>query len=66
MRRNTQIECPYCGALQSLTISCSSEVQYYHKDCRLCNRPMAVCITCSYEGELLSLDVEPDTVASGV
>jgi len=66
MRHYTQIECPYCEASQSLTIDCSSEVQYYHKDCRLCYRPMAVSITCSYEGELLTLEVEPETVISGL
>lgn len=66
MWRYTQIECPYCGERQALTIDCSSEVQYYHKECWGCSRPMAVSITCSYGGELLSLKVEADTVTSEV
>lgn len=57
MLRYPQIQCPYCGAGQTLILDCSSEVQDFYQDCCCCDRAMAILVTCSYEGELLSLEV---------
>ncbi|WP_083921182.1 CPXCG motif-containing cysteine-rich protein [Hahella ganghwensis] len=43
-----------------VTLDCSSEVQDYYEDCRVCCRPISVHVICNYEGEVESLVVKTE------
>ncbi|KRG69984.1 CPXCG motif-containing cysteine-rich protein [Pseudoxanthomonas dokdonensis] len=47
------IQCPYCGEYQSISIEVSAGDQRYIEDCQICCRPMSI-----------AADVDEDGVAS--
>ncbi|WP_241566948.1 CPXCG motif-containing cysteine-rich protein [Hahella sp. KA22] len=63
MLRYCEVSCPYCGETQTVAVDCSTEIQDYYEDCRICCRPMSMHVTCSYEGEVLDLCVRSEDEA---
>jgi hypothetical protein len=44
------IECPYCGALQTVLIDCSIDEQAYVEDCQVCCQPILFRVRCDAGG----------------
>ncbi len=56
-----QIVCPYCSHSFETTVDCSVEEQEYYEDCQACCAPILFEVSCSYEGQLLSLVCKTDS-----
>jgi len=56
----SEISCPYCGESQTVTLDCSTEVQDYYEDCRICCRPISVHVVCNHEGMIESLIIKTE------
>lgn len=53
--------CPYCSDQFVTTIDCSVEEQEYYEDCQACCAPILFVVSCSYDGELLSVICKTDS-----
>lgn len=53
-----ELNCPWCGQVNSVSVDTSQPEQQWITDCEVCCRPFQVTATCE-PGEILGLDASP-------
>lgn len=47
---DTDVQCPYCGAVFAVTVDFSEGKQEFVEDCTVCCRPVSIAVTFDEEG----------------
>lgn len=50
-----EVECPYCGESQFISVELITEHQNYTEDCQVCCKPMVLNIEVDYETEQVQI-----------
>lgn len=55
MEDSTEVPCPYCGQLSTITVDTLVRTHQFTTDCEVCCRPFKVLVECE-PGEIMSID----------
>jgi hypothetical protein len=49
---NTEVQCPYCGAMFTITVDLLQGRQEFVEDCSVCCKPVSVVVTVDDDGAI--------------
>lgn len=62
MIEEANLVCPYCGETITVVVDKSAGDQNYVEDCSVCCQPIVVSLTISVDGEIGSIEAQPENV----